>query len=66
MPIQFSVPDMSCGHCVGVITKAVQQAAPGASVSTDLASHRVTVEGVADVEAVRLAIVDSGYEAKIA
>jgi len=63
MTIQFNVPDMSCGHCVSTITKAVQQVAPGASVTTDLAAHRVTVEGASDVEGVRRAIVDAGYEA---
>lgn len=65
MPIQFHVPDMTCGHCVGVITKAVQQVAPSATVNTDLATHRVTVDGIADVDAVRAAIVSAGYEAAL-
>jgi len=66
MSFEFNVPDMSCGHCVGTITKAVQQVAPGASVATDLSAHRVTVDGAADVEVVRKAIVEAGYEAQIA
>lgn len=62
MSFQFNVPDMSCGHCVGTITKAVQQVAPGASVTTDLSAHRVTVDGAPDVDVVRKAIIDAGYE----
>ena len=64
MSIQFNVPDMTCGHCVSTITKAVQQAVPGASVATDLAAHRVTVDGASDAEVVRRAIVEAGYEAQ--
>ena len=62
MSFQFNVPDMSCGHCVSTITKAVQQVAPGASVTTDLSAHRVTVDGASDVDVVRKAIVDAGYD----
>ena len=65
MSIQFNVPDMSCGHCVQSITTAVQQALPGARVAADLAAHRVTVDGAADVERVRAAIVDAGYEPQL-
>lgn len=32
----FSVPDMTCGHCVRSITEAIQAVAPQATVSTDL------------------------------
>ena len=65
MAIQFNVPDMSCGHCVSAITNAVQAVAPGASVTTDLATHRVIVDGASEVEVVRQAIVDAGYEPEV-
>ena len=42
--IAFEVNDMSCGHCVGAITRALQEADPGAQVEIDLASHRVTIQ----------------------
>ena len=66
MSFQFNVPDMTCGHCVSMITKAVKEAVPGATVATDLAAHRVTVDGAPDVEEVRQAIVEAGYEAQVA
>lgn len=62
MSIQFNVPDMSCGHCVGAITKAIQLVAPDAQVTTDLASHVVTVASSADAKTIRQAIIDAGYE----
>ena len=64
MSLQFSVPDMSCGHCVSAITQAVQQVAPGARVTVDLATHRVTVDNAVAADAVRAAIVQAGYEAR--
>jgi copper chaperone len=42
--IVFQVNDMTCGHCVGTITKAVTAADQGATVRIDLASHRVEIE----------------------
>ncbi len=61
MSTEFIVPDMTCGHCVKTITGAVQAVAPAAQVKTDLASHRVTIEG-ADPAQARAAIEEAGYE----
>ena len=58
----FEVNDMTCGHCVSTITKAVNAAAPGAEVQIDLATHRVSI-GSSAVDATQLgaAIADAGY-----
>ena len=58
----FEVKDMTCGHCVGVITNAVKAVAPAADVRIDLATHRVTIDG-AGVGQDRLGevIKDAGY-----
>lgn len=42
--VTFEVNDMTCGHCVSSITKAVQSVDQGAEVLIDLASHRVQIE----------------------
>ncbi|EKU28693.1 hypothetical protein C660_18666 [Alcaligenes sp. HPC1271] len=47
----FSVPDMTCGHCVRSITEAIQAVAPQATVSTDLEKHQVTVQGLDGAQA---------------
>ena len=62
MKTEFIVSDMTCNHCVQTITRAVQEAAPGASVQTDLATHRVTVESSADAATLQAAIAEEGYD----
>lgn len=41
----LTVNDMTCSHCVGTVTKALQEALPGADVSVDLATHKVSFTG---------------------
>jgi copper chaperone len=60
--MQFQVEGMSCNHCVGAITRAVQALDPAARVSADIPAHRVQVESSADAQAVRQAIEAAGYE----
>ncbi|WP_420996958.1 heavy-metal-associated domain-containing protein [Cupriavidus sp. 30B13] len=62
--IQFQVEGMSCGHCVGAITRAVQAVDPAAKVSADIPAQAVTVEAAASKEALRAAIEDAGYPVK--
>jgi len=60
--IAFEVKDMTCGHCVSTITKALKAADKDAKVQIDLATHRVQVEPVsADAEELAEAIKDAGY-----
>jgi copper chaperone len=49
--VTFQVNDMTCGHCIGAITKAVAFVDPGAKVQVDLASHRVQIEPTASTAA---------------
>ncbi|QRF91858.1 heavy-metal-associated domain-containing protein [Alcaligenes faecalis] len=56
----FSVPDMTCGHCVRSITEAIQAVAPQAIVSTDLEKHQVTVQGLDGAQALKV-IEEAGY-----
>jgi copper chaperone len=39
----FEVKDMTCGHCVSTITKAVNAVDADAKVQIDLATHRVQI-----------------------
>lgn len=57
----FEIPSMSCGHCVGVITKTVKDVDPRAEVSTDLPSHMVRVESTETRESLVAALVEAGY-----
>lgn len=56
--MNFTVPDMSCGHCKAAIEAAV--AAAGGQAQVDLAAKAVRVEGL-DASAARAAIEGAGY-----
>ncbi|MBC7608670.1 MAG: heavy-metal-associated domain-containing protein [Polaromonas sp.] len=58
---EFEIKNMSCGHCVGAITKAVKQLDPAATVETDLASKIVKVESNQSREVLVAALTDAGY-----
>ncbi len=60
--IAFEVQDMTCGHCVSTITKALKEADPAAQVRIDLGAHRVEVEPAqADEAELTAAIAEAGY-----
>lgn len=60
--IAFEVNDMTCGHCVSSITKAVQAVDPQARVEIDLARHLVQiVPAQADASQLGDAIAQAGY-----
>jgi copper chaperone len=64
MTSEFSVPSISCQHCVQAITAEVSQLPGVQNVAVDLGSKRVRVEADARVtpEAVVEAINEAGYE----
>ena len=60
--LTFQVDDMTCGHCVSTITRAVKDTDPQAKVAVDLARHLVTIETAAsDAQEMRDAIAEAGY-----
>ena len=58
--LTLRVEDMTCGHCVGTITKAIETGLPGAQVQADPATKLVSVRG-ADLAAVKDLVVAAGY-----
>jgi copper chaperone len=58
---ELQVENMSCGHCVASVTKAVKAVDSGATVDIDLASKKVKVDSGAALDAVKSAIVEAGY-----
>lgn len=64
--ITLKVPDMSCGHCAGVITKALKQLDQDATVGFDMHNHLVQVETEEDVASVLAALADAGYPSTLA
>lgn len=61
--IKLSIPDMSCGHCAGVITKAVKDLDPAAVVEFDMAARTASLTTTADPAEVYDALASAGYPA---
>ena len=61
--IELTLPDMTCGHCVKAVTRAVQQLDPAATVEVDLPSHQVKITTSQPADAVKAALADEGYPA---
>ena len=60
--IAFQVNDMTCGHCVSTVTKAVKSVDKDAVVTIDLASHRVEIQPAhSDAQELSEAITQAGY-----
>lgn len=59
--IEFEVKDMSCGHCVSAVTKAVKLVDPAADVQVDLASKKVSVESSKERSKFAEALTEAGY-----
>ncbi|MFP5319771.1 MAG: heavy-metal-associated domain-containing protein [Acidimicrobiia bacterium] len=59
----FSVPDMTCRHCVRAVSAHLQDVAGVVAVEADSISRTVRVQGTARPDALRSAIADAGYEA---
>lgn len=60
--LELTLPTMTCGHCVSVVTKALKNADPKADVQIDLASHRVRVETAEDRQTIESAVTEAGYQ----
>ncbi|HEY8606163.1 MAG TPA: cation transporter [Noviherbaspirillum sp.] len=58
---ELKVEGMSCGHCIGAVTRSVQELDAAARVEVDLAQQKVRVATSASLDAVQAAIADAGY-----
>jgi len=58
---QLTVEDMTCKHCVGRVTKAVQEVDQDARVDIDLPTKKVKIDSKADLERIAQAIDAAGY-----
>jgi copper chaperone len=59
--IKLSIPDMSCGHCSGAITKALKELDSHAVIEFDMPARTVSVDTSAAEAVVRDTLADAGY-----
>lgn len=62
MTTTYSVPGISCDHCVHAITNEVDKLEGVRAVRVDLATKTVTVDGDVAETTVRAAIDEAGYD----
>lgn len=58
---ELTVEDMTCKHCVGRVTKAVQSVDADAKVEIDLGTAKVRIDSRAELDRIVAAIDDAGY-----
>ncbi len=59
--IEFKLPDMSCGHCVSVVTRTLKSVDPACEVDIDLKAQLVHVNTGTDREKLAAALTEAGY-----
>ena len=59
--MEFTLPTMTCGHCVRAVTEAVKSADPDAKVVIDLPTHKVVIESQLPQQAFAAALTEEGY-----
>lgn len=61
--IEFTLPDLSCGHCVKAVTRAVQGVDAQAQVAVELEARRVRIQSLQPAARFRNALAEAGYPA---
>lgn len=59
--IEFTLPDMTCGHCASVVSKALTQADPACQIAIDLTKQTVQVRSSEDRQTLHDALFEAGY-----
>ena len=59
--IDFTLPSMTCCHCVRTVTDTVQRVDAAATVQIDLPSHQVRIESAQPAAAFIAALTEEGY-----
>lgn len=60
--VRLTVPGMGSDHCAGIIRSTLERLAGVESIDTNIASHRVSVTGELDGDALKRAVEGAGYD----
>ncbi len=61
----FQVNDMTCGHCVATVEKAVKSVDGAAKVDIDLGTHAVKIDSGKPATNFAKAIAEAGYTGEL-
>lgn len=64
MDTVLHVEGMMCTHCKAAVEKALLAVSGVTAAEADLYAKQVTVSGTADIEALKQAIIEEGFEVK--
>jgi copper chaperone len=59
--IEFTVNDMTCGHCVSTIARAVKDVDASGRCEIDLAAKKVRIASLHDATEFKAAIEEAGF-----
>jgi len=59
---ELQVEGMTCNHCVAAVTRSVKEIDAGATVDVDLATHKVCVDSKANIDDIKSAVAEAGYD----
>lgn len=59
--LEFTLPDMSCGHCASTVTQTCKLVDPAAKVQVDLDTKQVKVKSAESREEFAEALTEAGY-----
>jgi copper chaperone len=59
--LTFTLPQMTCGHCVRAVTQALHALDPQSQVHIDLPTHQLQVQTTAAPAAVVAQLTEAGY-----
>jgi copper chaperone len=59
--LRYTIETMTCGHCVGAVTKAIHGVDASAVVRADVARRSVEIDSIAASEALSTAVAAAGY-----
>lgn len=59
--LEFTLPTMTCGHCVKTVTETVKRVDASARLTIELPTHKVQIESPQPAEAFAAALAEEGY-----
>lgn len=59
--MNFTLPDISCGHCAAAVERTIKQIDAAANVHVDVATKRVEITTTASREQLAAALTEEGY-----
>lgn len=62
---RFQVPDMTCGHCAEMVTRAIHSVDSVATVDIDLEAHEVRIHSDVGAAVLAALLEEVGYPAQL-